>query len=286
MNHPTDLKDLAKAAARDILERLDCRPKVAMLLGTGHNSIVGQLKNKRSIAAEDLPDGVAFSGHSALQGGQLEGVDVVVTDAPVSAFEGHSVFEVTYPVRVLKEMGVELLILTAGAASLSQQLEAGSLAVVEDHINLSGIHPLHGPNDERLGPRFPDMSEPYSMLWQERARSVAVDAGVPCLPGIFAAVPGPSLPTRAEYRFLRRIGADLVGMSVVPEVVAAVHSGLPVLALVGITQQVQPESHTEVSIEAMLDAADVAAPRMATVLVGLLEWIQRESVGLRATEGR
>jgi len=246
-----------------------------MLLGTGHASIAGQLKNKVAVPSSDLPDGMHLSGGASLLTGTVEGVPVIVADAPLASYEGFESEESTFPVRVFKAMGAELLVLTAGAASLVQQLEAGSIAVVEDHINLSGIHPLQGPNDDLLGPRFPDMTEPYSTYYQEMARDVAVRGGIPCLPGVFACVPGPSLPTRAEYRYLRRIGADLVGMSLVPEVLAAVHSGLDVLALVGITQQVKPESHSPASIEEMLDAADVAAPRMASLLVGILASIAK-----------
>ena len=266
----TSLRQRAHEAAQQLLDRSGSKPRVAMLLGTGHSSIAGQLKDKQSLAAEELPTGMRFAQGEPLMFGKLEGTPVVVADAPLASYEGHSATDVTFPVRVLRAMGSELLILTAGAASLSQQLAPGTIAVVEDHINLSGIHPLQGPPDEQLGPRFPDMSEPYSARWQEVARQVAMNAGISCLPGVFAAVPGPNLPTRAEYRFLRRIGADLVGMSLVPEVLAAVHSGFDILALVGITQQVEVESRSPVSIEAMLDAADLAAPRMASMLVGVV----------------
>lgn len=264
------LRQRALEAAKVLLDRIGSPPRVAMLLGTGHASIAGQLKDKQTIPGSDLPEGMRFAQGSGLLVGTLEGQRVVVSDAPLAAYEGHDVDEVTFPVRVLHALGAELLILTAGAASLSQQLEPGSLAVIEDHINLSTFHPLHGPNDDSLGPRFPDMSEPYSRAYRQLARNVAVKAGVPCLPGVFASVSGPSLPTRAEYRFLRLIGADLAGMSLVPEVLAAVHSGIDVLALVGITQQVLVDSPSSASIEAMLDAADVAGPRMATLLVGIL----------------
>ena len=264
------LRQRAHESAQQLLERTGAKPRVAMLLGTGHASIAGQLKEKLSVPAEDLPTGMRFAQGASLLFGKLEGAPVVVADAPLASYEGHSAIEVTFPVRVLRAMGTDLLILTAGAASLARQLEPGTIAVVEDHINLSGIHPLQGPPDEQLGPRFPDMSEPYSPHWQEIAREVALKAGIPCLPGTFAAVPGPNLPTRAEYRFLRRIGADLVGMSLVPEVLAAVHSGFNILALVGITQQVETESRSPVSIEAMLDAADLAVPRMGSMLVGVV----------------
>jgi purine-nucleoside phosphorylase len=202
--------------------------------------------------------------------GLLEGVAVAVADAPLASYEGLSAAELAQPVRVLRALGCELLVLTAGAASLSQQIDPGAIAVVEDHLNVSGIHPLLGPNDDQFGPRFPDMSEPYGREWIEIARDVAMRAGIPCVPGVFAAMAGPSMPTRAEYRFLRQAGADLVGMSLVPEAIAAVHAGFQVLALVGVTQQVLAGHTTRVSIEAMIDAADLAAPRMATLLVGIV----------------
>lgn len=268
------LRQRAHDAAQQLRERSGSKPRVAMLLGTGHSSIAGQLKGKLSIHADDLPTGMRFAQGAPLVFGELEGTPVVVADAPLASYEGYSATDVTFPVRVLRAMGAELLILTAGAASLIQQLEPGAIALVEDHINLSGIHPLQGPPDEQLGPRFPDMSEPYSARWREVAREAALNAGIPCLPGVFAAVPGPNLPTRAEYRFLRRIGADLVGMSLVPEVLAAVHSGFDILALVGITQQVEVENRSPVSIEAMLEAADLAAPRMASMLVGVVSSFQ------------
>ncbi|HLQ38684.1 MAG TPA: purine-nucleoside phosphorylase [Planctomycetota bacterium] len=258
----------ARDIAQVLLERTGLRPRIAMLLGTGHASIANQLKDKVALHGDELPNGTLLA--SPLLIGLLEGIPVAVADAPLAPYEGSHDGELTLPVRILRALGAETLILTAGAASLSQQLVPGTIAVVEDHINLSGIHPLHGPNDDQLGPRFPDMSEPYAREWIERALEVANGVGIPCLPGVFAAVPGPSLPTRAEYRFLRLIGADLVGMSLVPEVLAAVHCGFQVLALVGITQLVLAGRSPAASIEAMLDAADLAGPRMGSLLVGIV----------------
>ena len=267
MTAPVQHRTVVREMAQFVQERTPLRPRVAMLLGSGHASIANQLKDKVVLHGDDLP-GTPLQ--SPLLVGLLEGVPVAVADAPLATYEGHSASELALPVRVLKALGCDLLILTAGAASLSQQLEPGTIAVVEDHINLSGLHPLVGPNDDQLGPRFPDMSEPYSREWQEMARDVALRAGIPCLPGVFAAVPGPCLPTRAEYRFLRQAGADLVGMSLVPEAIAAVHAGFSVLALVGITQQLLAGKSAQVSIESMIDAADLAAPRMASMLVGVV----------------
>ena len=265
------IRQRAEEAATKLLQAIGTKPRMAMLLGTGHTSIANQLKEKYTFSQDELPGGLHFeSSQSPVMFGYLEDVPVIVGDAPVVPYEGYSPDEVTFPVRVLHAMGAELLILTAAAASLSLQIEPGAIAVVEDHINLSGVHPLQGPNDEKLGPRFPDMSDPYTSAWRRVARSVAREVGIPCLPGVFAAVPGPCLPTRAEYRYLKIAGADLVGMSMVPEVLAAVHSGFQVLALVGVTQTVSLERHEPTSIEEMLDAADVAAPRIASLLTGIV----------------
>jgi purine-nucleoside phosphorylase len=264
------LHSRAQSAAAEILARTGLRPRVAMLLGTGHSSIAGQLKERLSIRADDLPPGMRFASGAPLMSGLLEDVPVVVADAPVAFYEGNSPSDVTFPVRVLRAMGAQELILTAAGASLTLQLEPGMVAVIEDHINLSGFHPLLGPHDAALGPRFPDMSNPYDTAMRTTAREVALEGGIPCAQAVFAAVPGPSLPTRAEYRAYRRLGADLVGMSLVPEVLSAVHAGFRVLGLVGITQMINPESHKPVSIESMIEAADLAAPRMAAMLTGIV----------------
>ncbi len=264
------LRQRVHDAAQELLARVSQRPKVAMLLGTGHSAIAGQLANKLTVRADDLPAGMRFSSGSPLVFGTLDGTPVVVGDAPLAPYEGYSAGDVTFPVRVLRAMGADRLVLTAAGASLSLQLEPGSIAVVEDHLNFSGIHPLQGPPDAELGPRFPDMSEPYDAALRGLAREVAAEAGIPCAQAVFASVPGPSLPTRAEYRAYRRLGADLVGMSLAPEVLAAVHSGARVLALIGVTQSINLESHSPVSIEAMIEAADLAAPRMASLLTGVV----------------
>ncbi len=261
-----------REAAQQILSRCPHRPRMALLLGSGHASIAGQLREKLTIHGEDLPAGIGLESPILL--GLLEGAPVIVADAPILPLQAG--VEVTMLVRLLRALGCETMIITAGAASLSPQIEAGSIALVEDHINLTGIQPLRSKSDEQWGPSFPDMTEAYSPRWLEVARDVALRCGVPCLPGVLAAVPGPSMPTRAEYRFLRQIGADLVGMSLVPEVIAAVHAGFQVLALVGVTQQASPGRGPQAaSIEAMIEAAELAAPRMASVLAGIVAEGQR-----------
>jgi purine-nucleoside phosphorylase len=264
-------RQVAREIAQLLHSRTQLRPRIAMLLGSGHASIANQLKEKVVLHGDDLP-GAPLPG--PLLVGLLEGVPVAVADAPLASYDGLTADELALPVRVLRALGSELLVLTAGAASLSQQIEPGAIAVVEDHINFSGLHPLVGAKDDHSGPRFPDMDEPYAREWIDLAREVAVRAGVPCQPGVFAAIAGPNMPTRAEYRFLRQAGADLVGMSLVPETLAAVHAGFEVLALVGVTQQVVAGGPSRVSIESMIDAADLAAPRMASMLVGIVAALQ------------
>lgn len=268
--HSDSLHHRVSKAAAEVLDRIGEKPRVAMMLGTGHTSIAGQLKGRTTIRAEDLPAGLRFAQDAPLLAGRLEDVPVVVADRPLACYEGITAEDVTFPVRVLRAIGAEFLVMSAAAASLSLQIEPGTIVIVEDHINLSGFHPLQGPNDEELGPRFPDMSDPYPAKWRELARRVAMDAGIPCLQGVYAAVPGPSLPTRAEYRMLKRVGSDIVGMSLVPEVLAAVHCGMEVLALVGVTQMVALESHQPIPIEDMLEAAELAAPRMAALVAGVV----------------
>lgn len=261
------LRQRLREAAHQIHTRTSLRPRIALLLSTGHGSIANQLKDKVTVHQADLPAGLHLP--TPLLIGTLEGVAVALADAPLLPL-GASAADLTHPVHLMKALGCELMVLTAGAASLSQQIEAGTIAVVEDHLNFSGSQPLQHLGDDQLGPRFPDMSEAYSKPCLELARETAIGVGVPCLPGVFAAVPGPSMPTRAEYRFLRRIGADLVGMSLVPEVIAAVHAGFQVLALVGVTQQIVDGRPASASIESMLDAAELAAPRMASMIAGIV----------------
>ena len=171
MSSPLTQRQLERQLIELLEARTGLRPRVAMLLGSGHASITNQLKDKVAIAGDDVP-GMALP--SPIHVGILEGVPVAVADAPLAAYEGMSTSELAHPVRVLKALGCELLIITGGAASLSRQIEPGAIAVVEDHLNFSNLHPRTGPNDDQLGPRFPDMSEPYAEKWVRLAREVAV----------------------------------------------------------------------------------------------------------------
>lgn len=269
-NEMLAVRQRAKTAAQSIIERSGIRPRVAMFLGTGHNEFAARLTDKTTIRVEDIPEFPKGVESSTLLVGSYEGTPVIVGDAPLAPYLGVTGLELAFPVRVFRQMGAEFLILTAGAASLRSGVSPGGIGVVSDHLNFTTMNPLVGHNDELLGPRFPDMSEPYDPALRRATREIADEAGFPAFEGVFAAIQGPSLPTRAEYRYLRNTGADFVGMSTVPEVLAAVHAGFRTLALLAITQHVDPTEPKPTDLETMVDAADLAAPRVSTILSGLL----------------
>ena len=202
--------------------------------------------------------------------GRLEGKSIVAMQGRFHFYEGYSAREIAFPVRVMKELGASTLIVSNAAGGLNPQYRAGDVMLIEDHINLLGANPLIGPNDNRLGDRFPDMSEPYSKELIKLAREVALKNAIPTQLGVYVSVPGPNLETRAEYRFLRTIGADAVGMSTVPEVIVAVHSGMRVLGISVITDMGLPDALEPASLERILKNAGEAEPKMNAIILGVL----------------
>jgi purine-nucleoside phosphorylase len=186
-------------------------------------------------------------------------------------YEGYTAVQVAFPVRVMHALGVRTLLISNAAGGMSPYHEAGGLMLIEDHINLQGANPLIGPNDERLGPRFPDMSQPYSARLKELALRLALEERITLHRGVYVAVPGPNLETRAEYRFLRGIGADAVGMSTVPEVIAAVHMGIEVMALSVITDLCLPDALEPVELERIFAAAAQAEPQLTRLMTRVVE---------------
>jgi purine-nucleoside phosphorylase len=195
---------------------------------------------------------------------------VAVMKGRVHFYEGYAMREVAFPVRVLKALGCGTLVVTSAVGGMNPDLPPGSLVVTTDHINLMGDNPLIGPNDEELGPRFPDMSEPYARGLVALATQVAQDLGIPLRPGVLVAVPGPNLETAAEYRFLRWAGADVVGMSLVPEVLAAVHGGQRVLALNVVTDACLPDDLKPASIPEIVAVAGRAAPALIRLVTEVI----------------
>jgi purine-nucleoside phosphorylase len=186
-------------------------------------------------------------------------------------YEGYTAAQVTFPIRVMKELGCRYLLVSNACGGLNPVYNKGDLMVIDDHINLLGMNPLIGPNDERLGPRFPDMIEPYDRNLQKLALQVALEENIVAHRGVYAAVVGPNLETRAEYRYLRTIGADVVGMSTVPEVLVAVHAGLRVLGFSIVTDMCLPDALKPVSLEEIIAVANAAEGKLRTVVRKVLE---------------
>jgi purine-nucleoside phosphorylase len=203
--------------------------------------------------------------------GTLGGRTVVAMQGRFHRYEGYSLQQVTFPVRVLRALGVETLVVSNACGGMNPLWAAGDLMMIADHINLLGDNPLIGPNDDRLGVRFPDMSEPYDAALRTLAREVAADLRLVLREGVYVAVPGPNLETRAEYRMLRALGADVVGMSTVPEVIVAVHAGMRVLGLSIITDQCLPDALEPANVATIIATAGRAEPRLTALVRGVVE---------------
>jgi purine-nucleoside phosphorylase len=269
--HALDSIERAAAAVR---ARFDQAPDVGIILGTGLGALAKEI---RTIATIDYPSIPGFptstveSHAGRLLCGTLGGKTVVAMQGRFHRYEGYSLQQVTFPVRVLRALGARSLIVSNACGGMRPEWAAGDLMLITDHINLLGDNPLIGANDDRLGPRFPDMSEPYDAALGELARSVARERGITLREGVYVAVAGPNLETRAEYRMLRALGADVVGMSTVPEVIVAVHSGLRVLGLSIITDMCIPEELEPASLERIIATANRAEPNLTAVVRGVLE---------------
>lgn len=261
-------------AVRAVRSRTDFRPDIAIILGTGLGELAAGLDAVARIPYEDLPGfppATVETHPGRLLLGELAGRRVVAMQGRLHRYEGYSLRQIALPVRVLKALGAGTLIVSNVAGGLHPLWDVGDLVLIADHINLLGDNPLIGPNDDALGPRFPDMSAPYDPELRAAARSVALAQGITLREGVYVAVTGPNLETRAEYRMLRTIGADVVGMSTVPEVITAVHQGMRVLGLSIITDRCLPDALEPTSVERIIAAAQEAEPRLTAVVRGVLE---------------
>jgi purine-nucleoside phosphorylase len=261
-------------AARRVRALWPGEPRVGIVLGTGLGALAREIQAEAAIPYPEIP----YFPHSTVEShtgqlvcGQLAGHTVLAMEGRFHLYEGYSPWQVTFPIRVMKELGCRLLIVSNAAGGLNPLYDQGDLVVLEDHINLMGLNPLIGPNDDRLGPRFPDLIEPYDRSLQKLALEVALQSNIVARRGVYVAVVGPNLETRAEYRFLRGIGADLVGMSTVPEVLVAVHAGLKVLGFSIVTDLCLPDALHPVRIEEILAVANVAESKLRTIVRGVLE---------------
>ncbi len=249
-------------------------PSVGIILGTGLGGLVKEIAIETVIDYGDIPHfplSTVESHNGKLIFGRLGGKRIVAMQGRFHYYEGYTMQQVTFPVRVMKFLGVHTLLVSNAAGGMNPQFRKGSVMIITDHINLLGDNPLIGPNDETLGPRFPDMSEPYSKKLIALAEEVALDLKIRVERGVFVAVPGPNLETRAEYRFLRLIGADVVGMSTVPENIVANHMGMSVLGFSIITDECFPDALQPASVEAIIAVAGSAEPKLTAIMKGVVE---------------
>jgi purine-nucleoside phosphorylase len=270
----SDLREQIDRAAAFIRARAPLTPRVGLILGTGLGDVSGAVRKPVRIPYAEIPGFVRSTAEShagVLVLGTVGETPVVAMQGRVHFYEGYSMKEVTFPVRVMRALGAKTLIASNAVGGMNPFLCPGDIVAVTDHINLMGDNPLIGPNDDGLGPRFPDMSEPYSRKLVEMAEEIALEEKIPLAKGVFVAVAGPNLETRAEYRFLRNIGADVVGMSLVPETIVAAHGGMDVLALAVVTDSCLPDALEPVDIERILAVAASAEPALKRLVTRVLE---------------
>lgn len=247
-------------------------PDAGIILGTGLGSLVQQIEVEATLEYDQIPNfpqSTATSHAGRLVCGSLGGKKVMAMEGRFHMYEGYSLKDITLPVRVMKHMGAKLLVVSNACGGMNPYYKCGDIMLIDDHINLMGDNPLIGINDDRLGPRFPDMSQPYDFGLIDQAMTIARTNDIHVHRGVFVAVPGPNLETRAEYRFLRNIGADVVGMSTVPEVIVAVHCGLPTVGFSIITDLCFPDSLQPAVVEEIIAHANAAEPNL-TLLVSKL----------------
>lgn len=260
-----ELVERINAAAEAIQGTWSTRPKAGIILGTGLGGFADEIASEAVIPygrIPHFPESTVESHAGRLVCGKLAGVPVVAMEGRFHFYEGYSMQEVTFPVRVMRALGAESLIVSNACGGMNPQYAAGDIMVIEDHINLMGDNPLRGKNDERLGPRFPDMSEPYDHRLIDLALQAALDHKIRAHKGVYVAVAGPNLETRAEYRFLRAIGADVVGMSTVPEVIVAVHAGMRAFGLSVISDMCLPDALEPANVAQIIAVANAAEPKL------------------------
>lgn len=248
-------------------------PRIGIILGTGLGALVSRIEIDVTIAYESIPNfpvSTVESHSGRLVFGRIGGHEVVVMQGRFHQYEGYSLQQVTFPVRVMKALGVSVLIVSNACGGLNPLYRRGDLMLIDDHINLLGANPLVGPNEPSLGPRFPDMSEPYSRRLLQIAERCALERAQKVHRGVYVAVTGPNLETRAEYRFLRLIGADVVGMSTVPECIVARHMDMEVLGISIITDECFPDALQPVHLEHVLEAAAMAEPILTNLVTDVI----------------
>ncbi|MBD3287899.1 purine-nucleoside phosphorylase [candidate division KSB1 bacterium] len=269
MNEKSELRQQIDETVEFLKTRTKIKPEIGIILGTGLGALVDDIDVEASIPYNEIPNfpvstvefhaGKLFFGH-------IENKPIMAMQGRFHYYEGYSMKQITFPVRVMKQFGVDTMLISNACGGINPKLKPGSLMLITDHINLLGDNPLIGENDDSLGPRFPDMSEPYSRELITLAEKTAAEENIELKRGVYAAMSGPSLETAAEYKFLRIIGADTVGMSTIPEDIVAVHSGIKVLGISVITDACVPEELKPVNIAEIIKTAKEAEPKLTKLM--------------------
>jgi purine-nucleoside phosphorylase len=266
-----------EAAVAHIRTLTDFEPEVGLILGTGLGELGDKIDTVCAVPYGDVPhfvESTATSHDGKLVFGTLGGRKVVAMQGRVHFYEGYTMQEITLPVRVMKALGCGALLMSNAVGGMNPQMGPGDITVITDHINLMGDNPLIGHNDDRLGPRFPDMSEPYDRAFIRTMEEAAREEKIPLKKAVYVAVAGPNLETGAEYRFLRAVGADTVGMSSVPECLAAVHGGMRVVGLSVITDACFPDALHPANVEEIIKVANAAQPDLEALVTGFLDRVE------------
>ncbi len=252
------------------------KPEIGIILGTGLGGLAAEIEVDKYLPYDEIPHfpiSTVETHEGKLIFGKLGGKSVVAMQGRFHFYEGYNMRQITFPVRVMKKLGIHTLLISNAAGGMNPLYHRGDLMLIADHINLLGDNPLIGPNLDDFGPRFPDMSEPYSEKLIELAENVGIENRIKLQKGVFIAVSGPNLETKAEYRFLRGIGGDVVGMSTVPENIAAIHCGIKVLGISVITDECFPDALQPVNVEEIIETAKNAEPKLTLIMKKVIERI-------------
>lgn len=269
-----DIRQKVDETIQFIRTKTQAKPEIGIVLGTGLGELVNEIDQETVLSYDEIPNfalsTVEFHAGKLIFG-KIAGRSVVAMQGRFHYYEGYTMQEITFPIRVMKFLGVEKLVISNACGGMNPIYRRGDLMIMDDHINLLGDNPLIGVNDDTLGPRFPDMSEPYSQRLIALAEEIAREEKIKVQKGVYVAVPGPNLETRAEYRFLRIIGADVVGMSTVPENIAARHMDMEVFGISVITDECFPDALAPVDVQEIIAAANAAQPALTKLMKRLIE---------------
>ena len=269
-----ELRKKINQALSHIRKYTDLKPAVGIVLGTGLGDLAKEIDAVAEISYQEIPHfpvSTVETHAGKLILGHLSGKPVVAMQGRFHYYEGYDMKQITFPIRVMKFLGVKTLVISNAAGGMNPLFRKGDIMIMVDHINLIGDNPLIGPNDDELGPRFPDMSEPYSNRLIKLAENIALEEKIKIQKGVYVAVSGPNLETRAEYRFLRGIGADVVGMSTIPEVIVARHMGMEVFGVSVITDECFPDALQPANVEDIIRTANRAQPRLTLLMRKVIE---------------